>query len=91
MQPLGLDPLAAPIELTSGVGSSNLPTHFANISIDMQGIIEFPLYAGFTTGLDHLGYGLLGQNGFFDRFNVSFRLCDQLCYIEVPDPTPATS
>jgi hypothetical protein len=86
MQPLGLDPLTAPVELSSGVGSANVPIHYANISIDLQGLIEFPAYAGFTTGLDQQGYGLLGQIGFFDRFNVGFRLNEGNCYIEIPDP-----
>lgn len=89
MQPLGLNPLTAPIELTAGVGSTNLPTHFASISLDLQGVIELPLYAGFTTGLDQWGYGLLGQVGFFDRFNIAFRLMEKTCYIEIPDPAPA--
>jgi hypothetical protein len=86
MQPLGLDALVAPIELSAGMGSANVPTHFVNISIDLQGIIEFPVYAGFTSGLDPLGYGLLGQTGFFDRFNIAFRLGQKTCYIEIPDP-----
>jgi len=87
MAHLGLDPLLATVALTSGLGSTNVPTHFAAISIDLQGIVEFPVYAGFTAGLDQLGYGLLGQTGFFDRFNVGFRLSDKTCYIEVPEAT----
>jgi hypothetical protein len=89
MQPLGLDALVAPTELSTGVASTNVPTHFVNIRIDLQGLIEFPVYAGFTTGLDEWGCGLLGQTGFFDRFNVGFRLCEKTCYIEIPDPIPA--
>jgi hypothetical protein len=88
MQSLGLDPLIAPIELTAGVGRRGLPTYFADIVVNMQNAVEFPLYAGFTSGLDHVGRGLLGQIGFFDRFNVGFRLCDKTCYIEIPDPLP---
>ncbi len=89
MQPLGLDALVAPIEMTTGVGSSNVPTHFVNINIDLQGVVQFSVYAGFTTGLDQMGMGLLGQAGFFDRFNVAFRLPEKNSYIEVPDPPPA--
>jgi len=83
MQPLGLDPLVAPIELTSGVGSANVPTHFANISIDLQGVVQFPIYAGFTTGLDSAGIGLLGQSGFFDKCMVHFKLPQRLFEIEI--------
>ena len=83
MQPLGIDALGAPVEMTTGVGST-VPTNFANITIDMQGVVQFPVYAGFTTGLDAWGSGLLGQVGFFDRFNIHFRLAESRCYIEVP-------
>ena len=84
MAPLGLDPLTAPIELTAGVGTASVPTHFCNVEIDMQGIIKFPIYAGFTVGLEPMGLGLLGQNGFFDHFNIHFRQAEKICYIEVP-------
>lgn len=84
MAPLGLDALTTPIELTAGVGSTSVPTHFSNIEIDMQGIIKFPLYAGFTVGLEAMGLGLLGQSRFFDRFNVHFRQAEGICLIEVP-------
>jgi hypothetical protein len=83
---LGLDPLLARVALTSGLGSTSVPTYFTPISIDLQGIVQFPVYAGFTAGLEQLGFGLLGQTGFFDRFNVGFRLSQKTCYIEVPDP-----
>lgn len=83
MRPLGLDPLSGPIERTSGVGSSNLPTHFHNIEIDL-GIAKIHVYAGFTTGLEQIGYGLLGQAGFFDKFNVTFRHSQGIFEIEVP-------
>ena len=82
MQPLGLNPLTAPTEMTSGVGSVNVPTHFVNLNIDLQGVVQFPVYAGFTTGLDAIGVGLLGQSGFFDRFTVHFRLAQNIYQIE---------
>jgi hypothetical protein len=84
MQPLGLDPLTAPIELTTGVGSSNVPSHFCNVRIDLQGAIQFPVYAGFTSGLDQIGLGLLGQAGFFDRFKITFDLPQKTYAIEIP-------
>jgi len=66
MQPLGLDPLTAPTDVTSGVGSADVPLHFANVTLHF-GFTQFGIYAGFTTGVDRLGIGLLGQTGFFDR------------------------
>jgi hypothetical protein len=85
MQSLGIDPLTAPVEMMSGVGTEGAPTHFADISIDLQGLIHFPVFAGFTTGLDPIALGLLGQVGFFDRFNLTFRLSEKTCLIEIPD------
>ena len=34
--------------------------------------ITFPLYAGFCETLEHVGMGLLGQDGFFSQFNIQF-------------------
>ncbi len=70
MTQLGLDPLQAPVEMTAGVGANNV-THFCDVEVDL-GVTQLPVFAGFTTGLDHLGLGLLGQNGFFDSFKVTF-------------------
>jgi hypothetical protein len=85
MTSLGIDPQSVPFEMTSGVGTEGVPTHFANISIDLQGLIRFPVFAGFTAGLDPIGLGLLGQIGFFERFNLGFRLSEKTCLIEIPD------
>jgi hypothetical protein len=62
---LDLNPLAAPAETISGLASTGVATHFFNLEIDLQGVLRFPVYAGFTSGLDDLGLGLLGQAGFF--------------------------
>lgn len=82
MQPLGLDPLTSPVEGTSGVGSTNVPAHFSNIVMDLQGVIQIPVYAGFTTGMDQLGFGLLGQAGFFEAFKITFDFANKLYHIE---------
>ncbi len=84
MQPLGLDPLSAPVDMTSGVGSTNVPTHFTNVMIDLQGLIQFPVYAGFTTGMEQLGMGLLGQTGFFERLKITFDYSMKFYTIETP-------
>jgi hypothetical protein len=84
MQPLGLDPLIFPVERTSGVGSTNIPTHFSKIVIDLQGAVQISVYAGFTPGMDQLGIGLLGQAGFFEAFKVTFDYANKLYYLETP-------
>jgi hypothetical protein len=82
MQPLGLNPLIAPVEMTSGMGSTNVPTHFCNIMLDLQGAFQIPVYAGFTTGMDQLGFGLLGQAGFFEVFKITFDYANKLYHLE---------
>jgi hypothetical protein len=83
MQPLGLDPLTAPTEMSSGLGTTNMPTHFCNITIDL-GVIKIPVYAGFTVGMDQLGFGLLGQAGFFEAFKITFDYRNKLFHVEIP-------
>jgi hypothetical protein len=84
MQPLGLDPLTIPIEQTRGVGSTSIPTQYAKLAIHIPGIVEFAVYAGFTSGMDPMGFGLLGQTGFFERFKVAFDYSSRVYTIEVP-------
>lgn len=69
---LGLDPLTAPANASAGVGNGAVPTFYWPVKIDFPGIITLDVYAGFTVGLDHIGFGLLGQCGFFDRVKVLF-------------------
>lgn len=83
MQRLGMDPLTAPVDMTSGVGSTNVPTHYCNVTLDL-GVINFQVYAGFTTGLDQFGIGLLGQDGFFDKFKITFDHAHGLYSLETP-------
>jgi hypothetical protein len=86
VSPLGLDPLHAAVDQCVGVGGYGVPTYFWDVVIHLIGTEEsFPTKVGFTEGLNHLGMGLLGQEGFFNRFQVSFDLCRSgLFHIEVP-------
>jgi hypothetical protein len=83
MQPLGLDPLIAPVDMTSGLGSNSVPTHYSNVTLDL-GIMNFQVYAGFTAGMDQHGIGLLGQQGFFDKFKISFDYTNAQFVLEIP-------
>lgn len=47
-------------------------------------MVRIPVYAGFTMGLEQIGYGLMGQAGFFDKFNVTFRHSEGIFQIEGP-------
>ncbi len=81
MLPLGISPLATPFETAAGVGGLGL-AFFHNITIDLQGVVQVQVYVGFTDGLEQWGVGLLGQSGFFDRFNVSFNLRQGIFEVE---------
>jgi hypothetical protein len=63
---LKLDVLLLPKSLTMGVGSQANPTYYDKLLIDMGKGIVFTAYVGFTQGMDSVGMGLLGQDGFFD-------------------------
>jgi hypothetical protein len=83
MKTLGINPLASPIEAMVGVNGAATPTYFAKISLDIR-VTRVPIYAGFVAGLDTVGIGLLGQAGFFDRFDIHFRLREGFFDIDVP-------
>ena len=44
--------------------------------------LRFETLAGFTKGMDSAGFGLLGQQGFFENYNVEFRRRDGIFTIE---------
>jgi hypothetical protein len=84
LQPLGIDPLALPVDFTGGVGNNRNATQYAKIVVDIQGIAQFDVYAGFTVGMDPHGFGLLGQCGFFDRVKIVFDYANRIYAFETP-------
>jgi hypothetical protein len=88
---LGLDPLAMKGSSVAGLGGvSN--TLYWPVRLEFPGTtLQLDVYAGFSASMDAIGagFGLLGQCGFFDRVNVSFRHRDGVFAIEVDDsPAP---
>jgi hypothetical protein len=79
---IGLDLLTLPSSQTLGVGGNSV-SHYANIQIDL-GPLSIPVYCGFTPGLDQAGLGLLGQQGFFDKFKITFDRAGGLFHIDTP-------
>jgi hypothetical protein len=79
---LKLDVLKLPKALTGGVGSSANTTYYDTINIDLGNGIEFSAYTGFTQGMDQMGLGLLGQDGFFEHYRVEFLLSKKIFTIE---------
>jgi hypothetical protein len=72
-KPLALDLTHKSREEISGVGGKSA-AYFHDIQVAMEGASPFSVYAAFTEGLEHARIGLLGQSGFFDRFEVCFDL-----------------
>jgi hypothetical protein len=79
---LKLDILSLPKGLTGGVGSRGNTTYWDTISVDLGHGIAFSVYTGFTKGMDEMGLGLLGQDGFFEHFRVEFLLSEKIFIIE---------
>jgi hypothetical protein len=57
-----------------GRGSGCQEARFFDIDLTIPALkpMRFRAPIGFTTSLNTSGYGLLGQHGFFDRFQVTF-------------------
>ena len=79
---LQLDVESMPREFTGGVGSESNVTYYDHLRIDLGKGIEFSAYVGFTEGMDAMAIGLLGQAGFFDRYNVEFRNAEGIFTVE---------
>jgi hypothetical protein len=61
----------------SGAGSHSQLAHFFDLRVAILSThrpILFQTQIGFTNALEGAGIGLLGQNGFFDKFRVTFDL-----------------
>jgi hypothetical protein len=70
----------------AGVGSQQV-AYFFDIEIALPGTpIKYAVPVGFTSALDRspFGYGLLGQNGFFDRFKISFDRAHGVFTLDAP-------
>ena len=54
-----------------GTGGTPQIAYFHNIQIEIGGW-PMGLYCGFSSDMESLPYGLLGQTGFFDHFKIEF-------------------
>ncbi len=79
---LQIDVNKLPQSVTRGVGNNANVTYIDTINIDLGFGLEFQARVGFSDGLDTYGIGLLGYDGFFNRFNVEFRLAEGIFTIE---------
>ncbi len=79
---LGLDITVLPHAVTAGVGSVSNVTYFADLTINLENGIIFDTKVGFTEGMNGAGFGLLGQQGFFENYNVEFLHRERIFTIE---------
>ncbi len=73
--------------LFSGTAGNPQVAYFEPIGIEIlnlqnRAVFSFELDAGFCETLEHTGCGLLGRNGFFSRFKISFTHADNYFEIE---------
>ena len=69
---LGLNYLSGRHYPFGGVGKKDQEAYFFDVEMDIVGIVKYRQAIGFTASLEQNGHGLLGQNGFFDRFSLGF-------------------
>jgi len=67
-----------------GIGSGHISAIFTHVKIDFAGGIAFPLYAGFSDAPSVVP--ILGQAGFFDRFDVTFKKRREIIELKFIDP-----
>jgi len=70
---LGLDVKTGKEENLGGISGHTLTVYFHFIDAEIGGW-EYKLYCGFSYDIPPYGYGVVGQNGFFDTFIVKFDL-----------------
>lgn len=59
--------------------------YFFDIELAIPGTpIRFPTSVGFTPAIQAGAFGLLGQNGFFDRFKITFDQAGRTFTLDVP-------
>jgi hypothetical protein len=67
----GIDIESGKLQTFSGITREQLTAYFHNIKIGIGGY-NYDCYVGFSRDLVNMPYGLLGQVGFFNLFNVTF-------------------
>lgn len=68
---IGIDIESGKKQEFNGIAGEKMPAFFHHIEIEVGGY-RLPCYAGFCRELTKMPYGILGQQGFFDAFYVTF-------------------
>jgi hypothetical protein len=83
---LGFDPLTTIPVTAAGIGNSAVATFNWTVTLDFGGVFVTRVFAGFSDGVNAIGFGLLGQLGFFDQVNVAMNYRKKEFFIETDDP-----
>jgi hypothetical protein len=79
---LGLSLDISATSTTTGVGNAANLTYYDTLTIDLGHGVIFTTRVGFTEGMNGAGFGLLGQLGFFENYNVEFRHRERIFTVE---------
>lgn len=71
---LGIDIRKGKLEKFSGIQSAGLSEAFLHQVVLKVGGWSYKTVVGFSKDISRMGYGILGQKGFFDIFTVKFDL-----------------
>jgi hypothetical protein len=71
LDPLGIDTKGLPCGDVKGMGEHH-PFYFSNVTLWVDGLGEWEVYAGFSEYLRGTQSGFLGFRGFVDRFRIEF-------------------
>ncbi len=83
---LSLNVQTARVSTFQGAGSVNqVSVFFDDIGVSVGNVPRFTATVAFSAAMNQCGFGLLGQNGFFDRFKVDFDLPKKFFYVEDPE------
>ena len=74
--------------LYGGIGAGHISAVFTHVAFGVAGEVIFPLYAGFSDAPSVVP--ILGQAGFFDRFEVKFNKPKEVIELKFIDPDPVS-
>ena len=74
--------------LYGGIGAGHISAVFTHVGLGVAGQVIFPLYAGFSDAPSVVP--ILGQAGFFDRFEVKFNKPKEVIDLKFVDPDPGS-
>jgi hypothetical protein len=68
--------------LGTSAGGDDLPVYYREVTLEITGIGEWSVYAGFSATLNRIAGGILGQHGFFDHVRARFDLPNRQFHVE---------